>query len=69
VERGVTSETTCSKSENSPKKTKTRIKWEGHVAHMGEWLVAYRFLVGNPETYSLLGRPRHRWDYNIKRDI
>jgi hypothetical protein len=27
---------------------------------------AYRFLVGKPEGKRLLGRPRHRWEDNIK---
>jgi hypothetical protein len=26
-----------------------RMRWMGHVARMGEWRVAYRILVGNPE--------------------
>ena len=26
-------------------------------------------LVGKPEGKSPLGRPRHRWDYNIKMDL
>jgi hypothetical protein len=30
---------------------------------------AYRVLVGKPEGKITLGRPRHRWDDNIKMDI
>jgi hypothetical protein len=29
----------------------------------------YRVLVGKPEGKKLLGRPRHRWDENIKMDL
>ena len=37
-----------------------------HVAHRGERIGAYRVLVGKPEVKRPLGRPRHRWDDNIK---
>jgi hypothetical protein len=48
---------------------KSRItRWAGHVARMGEGRVAYRILVGIPEGRSALGRPRRRWDDNIKMD-
>jgi len=29
----------------------------------------YRVLVGKPEGYRPLGRPRRRWEYNIKMDL
>jgi hypothetical protein len=29
----------------------------------------YRVLVGKPEAKRLLGRPRGRWEYNIKTDL
>ena len=29
----------------------------------------YRFLVGKPEGKRPLGRPRHRWEDNIKMDL
>jgi len=38
----------------------------GHVAHMGERRGIYRVLVGKPEGKRLLGRPRYRWEDNIK---
>jgi hypothetical protein len=44
------------------------VKWVGHVAHMGESRGVYRVLVGKSEGRKPLGRPRHRWDYNIKMD-
>jgi hypothetical protein len=33
---------------------------------MGDSRGAYRALVGRPEGKRPLGRPRHRWEYNIK---
>jgi len=39
------------------------------VARMGEGRVVYRVLVGKPEGKSPLGRPRRRWDDNIKMDL
>ena len=38
----------------------------GHVARMGEGRVVYRTLVGNLEGKIPLGRPRRRWEDNIK---
>ena len=40
-----------------------------HVARMGERRDVYRVLVGKPEGKSPLGRPRHRWEDNIKMDL
>ena len=45
-----------------------RIKWVGHVAGMGERRGVHRVLVGKPEGKRLRGRPRHRWEDNIKMD-
>jgi hypothetical protein len=36
---------------------------------MGDRRVSYRVLVGRPEGRKLLGRPRRRWDNNIKMDL
>jgi hypothetical protein len=36
---------------------------------MGEGRGAYRILVGRPEGRRPLGRPRRRWEDNIKMDI
>jgi hypothetical protein len=36
---------------------------------MGERRGAYRTLVGKPEGRRLLGRPRRRWEDNIKMDL
>jgi hypothetical protein len=43
-----------------------RMRWAGHVARMGENRGMYRVLVGKPEGKRPLGRPRRRWDDNIK---
>jgi hypothetical protein len=36
---------------------------------VGEWRGVYRFLVGNPERKRSVGRPRRRWEDNIKMDL
>jgi hypothetical protein len=46
-----------------------RMRWSRHVADLGERRVAYRVLVGKPEGKILLGRPRRRWESNIKSDL
>jgi hypothetical protein len=46
-----------------------RIRWEGHVARMGEKRNAFRLLVGKPEGKRPLGRPILRWVDNIKMDL
>jgi hypothetical protein len=38
----------------------------GHVARMGKRRGVYGSLVGKPEEITPLGRPRHRWNNNIK---
>jgi len=42
---------------------------EKHVARMGEGRGVHRVLVGKPEGKRPLGRPRRRWDDNIKMDL
>jgi hypothetical protein len=46
-----------------------RMRWAGHVARMREERVVHRVLVGKPEAKRPLGRPRRRWEDNIKRYI
>jgi hypothetical protein len=46
-----------------------RMRWAGHVALMGEGRGVYRVLVGKPKGKRPLGRPRHRWEDNIKKDL
>jgi hypothetical protein len=45
------------------------MRWAGHVAHMGEDRGVHRMLVGKPEGKRPLGRPRRRWENNIKTDL
>jgi hypothetical protein len=46
-----------------------RMRWARHVARMGEVRGAYNILVGKPEGRRPLGRPRRRWEDNIKMDL
>jgi hypothetical protein len=43
-----------------------KMRWAGHVAHMGERRGVHKVLVGKHEEKRPLGRPRCRWEYNIK---
>ena len=42
---------------------------DGYVACMGEEKCVYRVLVGEPEGRRAMGRPRRRWEDNIKMDL
>jgi hypothetical protein len=46
-----------------------KLRWAGHVARMGEGRGVHRVLVGKPEGKRPLGRPRPRWEDNIKMDL
>ena len=46
-----------------------RMRWAGHVARMGDDRGVRRVLVGKPEGKRSLGRPRRRWEDNIKMDL
>jgi len=46
-----------------------RMRWEGHVACMGDGRGVHRLLVGKPEGKRSLGRPRRTWEDNIKMDL
>ena len=46
-----------------------RMRWAGHVARMGEDRGVHRVLVGKRERKRPLGRPRRRWEDNIKMDL
>ena len=43
-----------------------RMRWVGHVAGMEEGRGVHKVLVGKPEGKRPLGRPRRRWEDNIK---
>ena len=46
-----------------------RKRWTGHVERMGERRGVCRVLVGKPKAKRPLGRPRRRWEDNIKVDF
>ena len=57
-------------SPNFDRVIKSRIiRWAEHVARMGEGRGVYRVLVARPEGKRPLGRPRCRWEDNIKMDL
>ena len=43
-----------------------RLRWAGHVARMEEGKSALKMLVGTTAVKIPLGRPRPRWEDNIK---
>jgi len=45
------------------------MRWAGHVAHMWKYRGVYKLLMGKPEGKRQLGRPRYRWEDNIKMDL
>jgi hypothetical protein len=46
-----------------------RMRWTGHLAPLGEGRGVHRVLVGKPEGNRPVGRPRPRWEDNIKMDL
>jgi hypothetical protein len=46
-----------------------RMRWAGHLAHMGVERKLYRVLVGKPEGKRPLGRPKNRWEGGIRMDL
>jgi hypothetical protein len=46
-----------------------KMRWAGHVAHMGEGRNMYRVLVGKPEGKRPPEGPRRRWQDEIKMDL
>jgi len=45
------------------------MRWEGHVARIGDRRGIIRVLLGKPEGKRPLGRARRRWEDNIKMDL
>jgi hypothetical protein len=56
-------------SDLSMSNSSRRMRWAGHVAHIGEGRKVYRVLVGRPEGKRPLERPRLRWKDGIKMDL
>ena len=46
-----------------------RLRWAGHVARMEEGRSAFKILTGKPTRKRPLGRPRRRWEGNIRMDV
>ena len=46
-----------------------RLRWAGHVARIEEGRRAFKILTGKPTEKRPLGRPRRRWEVNIRMDI
>ena len=46
-----------------------RLRWAGHVARMEEERGVHKVLVGKPDGKRPLGRPRRRWEDNVKMDL
>jgi len=45
------------------------MRWVGQVVRMGDRRGVYRVLDGKLDGRRPLGRPRHRWEDNIKIDL
>jgi hypothetical protein len=45
------------------------MRWAGHVARVVEGIGVYRLLVGKLQSKRPLGRPRCRWEDNVKMDL
>jgi hypothetical protein len=44
------------------------MRWAGHVARVGDRRRAYRVWVGKPEGERPIGKPRRKWEHDIKID-
>jgi hypothetical protein len=45
------------------------MRWAGSVAGVGQMRNAFKVLVGKPEGEGPPGRPRRRWEGNIRMDL
>ena len=46
-----------------------RLRWAGHLARMEAGRSAFKILTGKPTGKRPLGRPRRRWEDNIRMDL
>ena len=46
-----------------------RLRWAGHVARMEEGRSAFKMLTGKHTGKRPIGRPRRRWEDNIRMDL
>ena len=46
-----------------------RLRWAGHVARMEEGKSAFKILTGKPTGKIPLGRPKRRWEDNIRMEL
>ena len=46
-----------------------RLRWAVHVARMEEGRSPFKMLIGKPKRKRPLGRPRRRWEDNIRMDL
>lgn len=46
-----------------------RLRWLGHMAHMGEYRNTHTVLVGRTYRKGPHGRQRHKWEDNTKIDV
>ena len=47
----------------------TKLRWAGHVARMEEGRNAFKISTGKPTGKRPLGRPKRRWEDNIRSDV
>ena len=46
-----------------------RLRWAGHIARLEKGRSAFKILTGKPTGRRHLGRPRRRWEDNIRMDL
>ena len=46
-----------------------RLRWAGHIARMEERRSAFKIITGKTTGKRPLGRPRRRWEDNIRMDL
>jgi hypothetical protein len=46
-----------------------RLRWAGHVAKMEEGRSTFKILTGKPTEKRPLGRPKRRWEENIRMNL